>query len=101
MESALHVRLAGHQSDIKHRQIEKPVAEHFALLDHFLEYLTIMSIEVIHREDAKHQKRKESHLIEMIQLLMLDGLNLNPYNHASACLWSCASIWSMYRSEGT
>ena len=77
-ENALHVRLTGHRSDIKHRRIEKPVAKHFSLPDHSMEDLKLMVIEKIHREDSEYRKRKESRWIEMIRSRTPDGLNLNP-----------------------
>ena len=53
----------GHRSDIKHRRLEKPVASHFNSDGHFLEYLSILVIEQIHRKEANYRKVKESYWI--------------------------------------
>ena len=65
-ENALCIRLTGHRLDIKHRQIDRPVAKHFSLRDHSMKDLSIMVIEKIYREDTDYQRRKESHWIETI-----------------------------------
>ena len=49
----------GHQSDIQHQRLEKPVARHFNLANHSLEDLSIFVIEVIHRKDAGFIKPKK------------------------------------------
>ena len=59
-ENVLHVRMNGHSSDIKHRRLEKPVAEHFNSTGHSLEDLSIYVIEKIHREEAIFRKAKEA-----------------------------------------
>ena len=56
-ENTLRVHLTSHRSDIRHKCTEKPVARHFNLVDHSINYLTIMVIETIHREDAKYTKK--------------------------------------------
>ena len=77
-ENALRIRLTGHRSDIKHRRIEMPVAEHFSLPDHSMDDLQVMVIEKIHKEDNEYRKQKESCWIEMIRSRTPHGLNLNP-----------------------
>ena len=81
-ENALRVRvrLTGHRSDINHHRLERPVhmSRHFNLSDHSLKDLSIMVLEKIHRDNASHRKRKESHWIQAIRSLALDGLKLDP-----------------------
>ena len=77
-ENALHVRMNGHHSDIKHRRLEKPVAKHFNSTDHSLEDLSIYIIEKIHREEAVFRKAKESYWIQTLRTLAPEGLNLEP-----------------------
>ena len=77
-ENALHVRMNGHRSDIKHRRLEKPVAKHFNSTGHSLEDLSIYVIEKIHREEANFRKAKESHWIQTLRTLAPEGLNLEP-----------------------
>ena len=77
-ENALRICLTGHQSDIKHRRTNRPVAKHFSLPDHSMHDLSIMVIKKIYREDTDHWRQKESHWIETIRLLTPYGLNLNP-----------------------
>ena len=43
-DNPFHVRLNGHQSDIKNARVEKLVAAHFNLVGHSIEDLTIMVI---------------------------------------------------------
>ena len=76
-ENALHIRMNGHRSDIKHRHLEKPVASHFNSEGHSLEDLSIFVIEQIHREEANFRKAKESHWIQTLHSLVLEGLNLD------------------------
>ena len=52
-ENVLHIRINGHQSDIKNRRLEKPVARHFNSEGHSLEDLCIFVIEQIHEEEVK------------------------------------------------
>ena len=52
-ENAFRVCLTRFQSDIRHKHMEKPVAKHFNPLDYSIKVLTIMVIEMIHREDAE------------------------------------------------
>ena len=47
-ENALHIRMNGHRSDIEHRRLEKPVANHFNSEGHSLKNLSIFVIEQIH-----------------------------------------------------
>ena len=49
-ENVCHIQMNGHQSDIKHRRLEKPVASHFNSEGHCLEDLSVFVIEQIHRE---------------------------------------------------
>ena len=77
-ENALRICLMGHRSDIRHKHMEKPVAKHLNLVDHSINDLIIMVIEMIHREVAEYRRRKESHWIEMIRSLALN--RLNPYS---------------------
>ena len=77
-ENALHIRMNGHRSDIKHRRLEKPVATHFNSEGHSLEDLSIVVIEQIHREEANFRKAKESHWIQTLRSLVPGGLNLDP-----------------------
>ena len=75
-ENAFHVRLMGRRFDIRHKHMEKPVAKHFNSVDHLIKDLTIVVIEMLHREDMEYRGRKGSHWIEMIRSLPPDGLNL-------------------------
>ena len=50
-KNTFRIRLIGHQSDIKHCRIEKPVAKHFSQLDHFMDDLKVMVRKKMHRED--------------------------------------------------
>ena len=59
MENALHIRMNGHRSDIKHQRLEKLVARHFNSKDHSLEDISIFVIEQIHREDANFKKKRK------------------------------------------
>ena len=77
-ENALHIRMNGHRSDIKHRRLEKPVATHFNSEGHSLEDLSFFVIEQIHREEANFRKAKESHWIQTLRSLVPGGLNLDP-----------------------
>ena len=47
MENELHIRMDGHQPDIKHRCLEITVAKHFNLINHSLEDLSTFIIEKI------------------------------------------------------
>ena len=62
-ENALHIRINDHRSDIKNRRLEKPVAEHFNSVGHFLDDLSIFAVEKIHQEDASFRKAKENYWI--------------------------------------
>ena len=75
-ENAVHVRLTGHWSDIRHKCMEEPVTNHFNSVDHPIKDLTFVVIEAIHREHTEYRRRKESHWIQMIRSLASDGLNL-------------------------
>ena len=77
-KNALHIRMNGHQSDIKHRRLKKLVANHFNSEGHSLEDLSISVIEQIHREGANFHEAKESHWIQTLRLLAPKGLNLDP-----------------------
>ena len=57
----------GHWSDIKHRRLEKPLANHFNSKGHSLEDLSIFVIEQIHREDANFRRAKESYWIQTLR----------------------------------
>ena len=72
-ENALHIRMNGHRSDIKHRRLEKPVAK-----GHSLEDLSIFVSEQIHREEANFRRAKENYWIQTVQSLAPEGLNLDP-----------------------
>ena len=78
-ENALHVQMNGHQSDINHRSLEKPVAQHFNSNGHSLEDLSVFKIEKIHREAATFSKAKERHWIWTLHSLAREELNLGPY----------------------
>ena len=66
-------------SDIKHRRLKKPVANHFNSEGHSLEDLSIFVIEQIHREEASFRKAKESYWIQTLRSLAHEGPNLDPY----------------------
>ena len=78
MENALHIRMNGHRSDIKHRRLEKPVAAHFNSEGHSLQDLSIFVIEQIHREEASYRRAKESYWIQTLRSLAPEELNLDP-----------------------
>ena len=59
-KNPLHVRLNGHRNDIKHHNIEKPVAAHFCSPNHTLSDLTIMVLEQMRSQDDLLRKRRES-----------------------------------------
>ena len=59
-ENALHLRMNGRQSDIKHRRLEKPVATHFNSEGHSLEDLSIFVTKQINKEEASFRKRKRA-----------------------------------------
>ena len=62
-ENALHIRMNGHQSDIKHQRLDRPVANYFNSEGHSLEDPSVFVIEQIHREEANFRKAKESYWI--------------------------------------
>jgi len=57
-ENPLHIRMNGHQSGIRTKNLEKPVASHFNQPDHSLEDLEVMAIEKIHRDDTAHRRHR-------------------------------------------
>ena len=65
-------------SDIKHRRLEKPVANHFNSKGHSLEDLSIIVIKQINREEANIRRVKESYWIQTLRSLTSEGLNLDP-----------------------
>ena len=79
-ENSFHIRLNGHKSDIKNHQIEKPVPAHFSSLGHSMEDIQIMVIERIQREDAVHQRRKESYWINTLRSIV-QLYQLGPIGH--------------------
>ena len=54
----------GHRSDIKHRHLEKPLANLFISEGHSLEDLSMFVIEQIHWEEANFHKAKESYWVQ-------------------------------------
>ena len=80
MENALCIWLTGYWSNFNHQCVERPVAKLFTLLDHSHQDLSTTVIEKIHREDIGLMRRKETHWVETIWSLTLDGLNLNQSN---------------------
>ena len=78
MEDALHVQVNTHLSDIRKCHLEKLVAKHCDLPEHSLDYLTILAIEKIYREDTSFWRMKESHWIQTHQLIAPNGLNIHP-----------------------
>ena len=68
----------GHRSDIKHRRLENPVANHLNSEGHSLEDLSIFVIEQIHQEEANFRKGKESYWIQTLRSLAPEGVNLDP-----------------------
>ena len=78
IENVIHIQMNGHRSDIKHRHLDKPVANKFNFENHSLEDLSIFVIEQIHREEANFHKAKESYWTQMLQSLAPEGLNLDP-----------------------
>ena len=77
-ETALHIHMNGHRSDIKHCRLEKPVAKHFNLPGHSIDELTILVIEKIYRDNASFRRLKESLWIQTLWTLAPNGLNHNP-----------------------
>ena len=78
MENALHMRMNGHQSDIKHQHLKKPVAAHFNSEGHSLQDLSIFVIEQIHREEASYRRAKESYWIQTLRSLAPEELSPDP-----------------------
>ena len=76
-ENALHIRMNGHQSDIKHRRLEKPVAAHFNSEGHSLQDFSIFVIKQIHREEDSYRRAKESYWIQTLRSLAPEGLNFD------------------------
>ena len=76
-ESALHIRMNGHRSDITTRKLDKPVASHFNQPDHSLEDLRVMGIEKIKNYSKRQRKLRESYWIFELRTLMPEGLNIN------------------------
>ena len=58
-ENALHIRMNGNQLDIKHRHLDKLVANHFNSKCHSLEDLSIFVIEQIHRGGELSQRERK------------------------------------------
>ena len=76
-ENALHIRLNGHRSDIRHNRAEKPVGAHFNLPEHSIEDLTILVVEKIQFDDTDLRRHRESYWIHKIHSLAPGGLNLD------------------------
>lgn len=55
-KNALDVRMSGHWSNINHRHLEKPVAQHFNSNGHSLEDLSFFIIKKIHKDEATFHK---------------------------------------------
>ena len=77
-KNPLHIRLNGHRNDIKHHNIEKPVAAHFCSPNHTLSDLTIMVLEQMRSQDDLLRKRRESFWIHLLGSLHPTGLNVDP-----------------------
>ena len=77
-ESALHIWMNGHHSDINHWRLKKSVANHFSLLDHSLEDLAIFVIKKIHRDDTHFLRLKKSYWIQALGKFARSELNNNP-----------------------
>ena len=71
----------GHQSDIKHQCLEKPVASYFNSKGHYLEDLSIFVIEQVHREEVNFRKVKESHWIQTFESLAPRGTEPRSIDH--------------------
>ena len=59
-ENALRVRLTRHRSDTNHQHIEKPVAQHFNLMDNSINDLSIMVIEKSTGNTLSIEKEKKA-----------------------------------------
>ena len=68
----------GHRSDYYSKLSDKPVAEHFNMIGHSFEDLTVIIIEQT-IADFVRRKRRESFRIRTLWTLAPDGLNLDPY----------------------
>ena len=77
-KNPLHIRLNGHRNDIKHHNIEKPVAAHFCSPNHTLSDFTIMVLEQMRSQDDLLRKRRESFWIHLLGSLHPTGLNVDP-----------------------
>ena len=71
--------MKGHRSDYYRKIPDKPVAEHFNIIGHSFEdvTVTVMVIEQIMAGSAR-RKQRESFWIYTLQTLASDGLNLDP-----------------------
>ena len=58
-ENALHIWMNGHQLDIKHQRLEKPVASRFNSKGHSLDDLSVFVIEHIYKEEVNFRKARE------------------------------------------
>ena len=70
-------RINGNRSDYYRKLPDKPFAEHFNVIGHSFEGVSVMVIEQIMAVCAR-RKQPESFWIHTIQTLAPDGLNLDP-----------------------
>ena len=77
MENALHIRMNGHCSSINTiNKLEKPVVNHFNQLDHSLEDLKEMGIE-IDSNNTEWRKLREHYWIIELRTLTPEGMNID------------------------
>ena len=76
-KNPLHLRMNGHRSDYYRKLPHQPVAEHFNIIGHSFDDLSVMVIEQIMASSAR-RKQRESFRIHILQTLASDSLNLDP-----------------------
>ena len=76
-ENPLQLRVYGHRSDYYRKLLDKPVAEHFNIISHSFDDLSVMVIEQIMAGSAR-QKQRESLWIHTLQTLAPDVFSLDP-----------------------
>ena len=75
-EQALNERLNSHRSDIKRKNIDKPVAAHFNKPGHSSTDLAVMVIDQLWGNDSVIRKIREERWITILQTASPGGLNL-------------------------
>ena len=76
-ENPLHLRMNCHRSIYYCKLSDKPVAEHFNMIGHSFNDLTLMIIEQIMAYFAR-RKQMESFWVHTLRTLVPDSLNLDP-----------------------